>query len=82
MVKIQPEYPREALKAGKTGFVIIRLTVDERGNVLNLEVVDSKPGGIFIASAVRAVRKWKFKPRVINGDPVMQVGEVTIEFTQ
>ena len=35
---------------------------------------------IFDAAAIQAVLKWKFKPRVIDGVPVKQVGLTTIEF--
>ena len=80
LVKIQPKYPREALKAGKTGFVTVRLTVDEKGRVITATIQESRPPRIFDAAAIQAVLKWKFKPRVIDGVAVKQVGLTTIEF--
>ena len=80
LVKIQPKYPREALKGGKTGFVTVRLTVDEKGRVITAIIEESRPPRIFDAAAIQAVLKWKFKPRVIDGVPVKQVGLTTIEF--
>ena len=80
LVKIQPKYPREALKAGKTGFVTVRLTVDEKGRVISAVIEESRPPRIFDAAAIQAVLKWKFKPRVIDGVAVKQVGLTTIEF--
>ena len=80
LVKIQPKYPREALKGGKTGFVTVRLTVDEKGRVISAIIEESRPPRIFDAAAIQAVLKWKFKPRVIDGVPVKQVGLTTIEF--
>ena len=80
LVKIQPKYPREALKGGKTGFVTVRLTVDEKGRVISAIIEESRPPRIFDAAAIQAVLKWKFKPRVIDGVAVKQVGLTTIEF--
>ena len=70
----------EALKGGKTGFVTVRLTVDEKGRVISAIIEESRPPRIFDAAAIQAVLKWKFKPRVIDGVAVKQVGLTTIEF--
>ena len=80
LVKIQPKYPREALKGGKTGFVTVRLTVDEKGRVISATIEEASPPRIFDAAVIQAVLKWKFKPRVIDGVAVKQVGLTTIEF--
>ena len=82
LVKIQPKYPREALKEGKSGSVIVKLSVDEKGKVISAIIKESSPPRIFDAAAIQAVLKWKFKPRLIDGVPVKQAGLVTIEFTQ
>ena len=80
LVKIQPKYPREALKEGKTGFVTVKLTVDEKGTVTSAIIEEANPPKIFDAAVIQAVLKWKFKPRVIDGVAVKQVGLTTIEF--
>ena len=80
LVRISPRYPREALLAGKTGFVTIRLTVDEEGKVIDAVISESRPPRIFDRAALQAVLRWKFKPRVIDGVAVQQVGSTTIEF--
>ena len=80
LFRVQPTYPREALRAGKTGYVTVRITVDENGRVIEAKVVDSRPPRIFDAAAIKAVNKWKFKPRVVNGVAQQQVGETTIDF--
>ena len=82
LVKIQPKYPREALKDGKTGFVTVKLSVDEKGTVISAEIKESSPPRIFDAAVIEAVLKWKFKPRLIDQVPVKQAGLITIEFTQ
>jgi len=80
LVRIAPRYPREALVSGKTGFVTIKLTVDEDGKVIDAIISNSKPPKVFDKAALQAVLRWKFKPRVVNGVPVQQVGTTTIEF--
>ena len=80
LVRIAPRYPREALVSGKTGFVTIKLTVDEDGKVIDAVISNSRPPRIFDRAALQAVLRWKFKPRVVNGVPVKQVGTTTIEF--
>ena len=66
--------------SGKTGFVTIKLTVDEEGKVIDAVISESRPPRIFDRAALSAVLRWKFKPRVIDGVPVQQVGSTTIEF--
>ena len=80
LVRIAPRYPRDALMAGKTGYVTIQLTVDEEGKVINAVISESRPPRIFDRAALSAVLRWKFKPRVIDGVAVQQVGSTTIEF--
>ena len=43
-------------------------------------MLESKPKGLFEAAAVQAVLRWKFKPKVVNGQPVQQKGAQRIEF--
>ena len=52
----------------------------EKGRVISAIIEESRPPRIFDAAAIQAVLKWKFKPRVIDGVPVKQVGLTTIEF--
>ena len=80
LVKIQPNYPREALREGKTGIVTVKLTVDEKGTVTSAIIQEASPPRIFDAAVIEAVLKWKFKPRVIDGVAVKQAGLTTIEF--
>lgn len=50
------------------------------GSVRGAKVLDSKPRGVFEASAVQAVMRWKFKPKIKDGKPVEQKGSQKIEF--
>ncbi len=67
--KVLPIYPRFAQRIGKEGTVLLRLTLDENGNLKTVEVME-KAGHGFDESAVAAVRASRFKPAVSNGRPV------------
>jgi len=78
--RIPPQYPRDAARGGISGWVQLEVLVNADGSVRSARVVDSKPRGIFEASAVQAVMRWKFKPKIENGKPVEQRGSQKIEF--
>lgn len=67
IVKVAPVYPRRAQTRGIEGWVLLKFTVTETGSVINPQVVDAEPAGIFDKAAMRAVERFKYKPRVING---------------
>lgn len=74
IVKVQATYPRRALQRGIEGFVVVEFTVTQQGTVTNPIVVHAEPEGIFEESALEAVMKFKYKPRVIDGEPVAVEG--------
>ena len=80
LVRINPQYPRNELLAGVEGWVKVRFTVEADGSVSSPKVVESKPPRVFDSSALRAIKKWKFKPKVVNGIAVSQDGTQIIEF--
>lgn len=70
IVKVQPVYPRRALSRGIEGYVIVEFTVTKQGTTKNIRVVESKPSGVFDRAAVQAAAKFKYKPRVVDGQPI------------
>ena len=74
IVKVAPVYPRRALSRGITGYVIVEFTVDEKGNVVKPVVIEASPEGIFDQSAINAVLRFKYKPRLVNGEAVKVSG--------
>jgi protein TonB len=68
IVKVAPIYPRRALSRGIEGFVIVEFTVGKQGAVKDLFVVEANPADIFEQAALDAAAKFKYKPRVINGE--------------
>lgn len=68
IVKVAPVYPRRALQRGIEGFVIVEFTVNTIGAVKEPFVVEAQPEGIFDQAALDAAKKFKYKPRVVNGE--------------
>lgn len=69
IVKVSPVYPRRALSRGIEGFVIVEFTVSKQGSVKDIRVVEATPPDIFNQAAIDAALKFKYKPRVVNGEP-------------
>jgi len=66
--KVNPKYPREARDKRIQGDVILQATIDTKGNAGNLRPVQGDP--ILADAAIEAVKQWKYKPYVLNGEPV------------
>lgn len=80
VVVIRPMYPREAAMTGTEGWVKIEFTITEAGTVKDPSVIDAKPPRIFNREAIRAILKWKFKPRVVEGVAVERRATQVIDF--
>jgi len=80
IVRIEPQYPREALMDGISGWVDIEFTIEADGSVSDPKVINSNPRRLFDRNAVRAIYKWKFKPRIVDGKPVARRATQRLEF--
>jgi protein TonB len=78
--RIEPEYPEEAKRVGLEGHVILNVTVDERGNVADVAIVQGGPLGM-TEEAVEAVWKWKYEPSTLHGMPISLSFTVVVRFT-
>ena len=81
IVRIDPQWPREALVEGIEGYVVVEVTIGADGSVKDVRVIQSEPRRMFDRNVIRAVLKWKFKPRIINGVPVERKAIQILEFT-
>lgn len=75
-----PVYPIMARRLGKEGRVLLRLTIDEKGNLLNIEVLE-KAGYGFTEAALEAVKRSTFTPAKIGGKAVMSKALLSVRFT-
>lgn len=80
VVQVAPRMPRRAMRDGITGYVVVRITVNPDGTVKSATVEEAKPRGVFESTAISAIYKWKFKPKVVDGKPVQQDGIQRIDF--
>ena len=75
-----PTYPRNAIRLGREGYVLIEFDVDTDGSVLDPYVLESEPTGVFERSAIKAVRKWLFSPPSYK-DVSVKVNDVRAKVT-
>ena len=80
LYKFPPEYPRKAARSGEEGWVKIEFTITSQGEVDDPKVVASKPRRIFDRAALKAIRKWRFKPKTVDGIAVPRRAVQVIEF--
>ncbi len=81
VVRVPPTYPRRAKQAGIEGFVTMVVTIRPDGTVSNASVMEADPPRLFDEAALAAMRRWKFRPKIVDGTPVAQRARQTIEFT-
>ena len=74
-----PVYPAAARSMRTSGIVNVTVTIDEQGNVA--EVQNATGPSMLQSAAKDAIRKWRFKPFVRDGQPVKAVGYVSFNFT-
>lgn len=70
LVRIQPRYPTRAAIAGVEGEVLVGFTVTPTGAVKDVEIISASPKGYFEQEAKRTLKKWKFNPKIVDGNPV------------
>lgn len=76
-----PRYPYKAAQRGIEGWVRVAFDVTASGSVENVEVIESDPPGVFDMAASQAVSRWRFKPRMVNGEAVPGRASQVVEFT-
>jgi protein TonB len=79
-MRFPPRYPQRALMRHIEGKVVLRFTINPDGSVSDPEVIESEPPGYFEQSALRAIRRWQFHPKVVDGKAVTRKATQTISF--
>lgn len=67
VLRITPTYPSRASRRGIEGWVEVSFTITTTGATDNVQVVAEEPPGVFGRAATKAVRKWKYKPQMVDG---------------
>ena len=76
--RVQPAYPPLAKQARVQGAVEMRAIISKTGAIENLTVVSGHP--MLAASAVEAVRQWRYRPYLLNNEPIEVETEITVNF--
>jgi protein TonB len=74
VVRVEPIYPRQAAERQVEGWVTMQFDIGPSGSVQNVRVIGEEPKGVFGPAAVAAVKKWKYKPKVIDGKALVTKG--------
>lgn len=77
IVKIAPQYPRRAQERGVEGYVVLSYTVTKQGTVKDPVVIEAVPNSVFNKAAIKAALRYKYKPRVEDGEPIAVRGVKT-----
>ncbi len=80
--RVEPQYPVKAAQKGIEGWVDLAFNIDELGQVVDIEVVDSQPKRIFNRAARKALKRWKYKAKISKGKTIKTLGlSVRLDFT-
>jgi periplasmic protein TonB len=76
----KPEFPTNASARGLDGWVDVQFTVKRDGTTGDIAVIGAQPVGVFEAVTIDAVRKWRYRPVMRNGQPVDQRAQQRVRF--
>ena len=76
--RVQPVYPPLARQARIQGPVRLRAIISKAGTIENLVVLAGHP--MLVAAALEAVRQWRYRPYLLNNDPIEVESEITVNF--
>jgi protein TonB len=74
LVRVLPQYPPRASSRGIEGWVLVEFTISAAGTVKDPIIIDSEPSSIFDRAMLRAIRKWKYRPKIVDGVAVERAG--------
>ena len=77
--KVPPTYPPLARQARIQGTVVLQATISKEGSIENLQLISGHP--MLAPAAIEAVKQWKYKPYLLNGEPVEVETQVQVNFT-
>lgn len=80
--QVPPRYPQRALRRRQQGKVVVEFMINEMGSVKpgSAVIVKSTPPGVFDKAVLRAIQRWRFKTRIVNGQPVPFKARQELEF--
>jgi protein TonB len=73
---LAPAYPNTAINRGFDGYVIVGFRGSASGSVFDAFIIESEPSSIFDRSAMKAISKFKYKAKMVDGKPAAIAGQV------
>jgi protein TonB len=77
--RVQPVYPSLARQARISGEVVLQAIIGKDGTIQNLHVLSGHP--MLVQIAMDAVRQWRYKPYLLNGEPVEVDTQIKVNFS-
>ncbi|MFZ0808130.1 MAG: TonB family protein [Candidatus Sulfotelmatobacter sp.] len=77
--KVNPVYPPLARQARIQGTVVLQAQISKDGTIQNLQLISGHP--MLAPAAIEAVKQWKYRPYLLNGEPVEVETQVQVNFT-
>lgn len=77
--KVQPVYPALARAARIQGAVVLQAVISRQGAIENLKVLTGQP--MLVPAAIEAVRQWRYRPYILNNQPVEVETQITVNFS-
>jgi TonB family protein len=78
VTKVPPQYPDDAKHARVQGQVVLQALIDKNGDVEKLTLISGHP--LLASAAIEAVKQWKYKPYLLNGQPVAVETQIVVSF--
>jgi protein TonB len=77
--RVQPVYPPLARAARIQGVVELQATISRQGTIEHLQVLQGHP--MLVRAAVEAVQRWRYRPYILNGEPMEVETQITVRFS-
>ena len=77
--RVQPLYPPIARTAGIEGQVVLQAVISKEGTIENLRVLSGHP--MLVRAAIDAVSQWRYRPYILNNEPVEVETQITVNFS-
>lgn len=77
--RVEPPYPTLARAARVQGDVVLKAIIDKNGDIQDLQLISGHP--MLVPAAIAAVKQWRYKPYLLNGQPVEVETTITVIFT-
>lgn len=78
--RVAPQYPQNAAMIGNDGLIKLKFRITKDGHVDDITVEKGKQGSAFAKAAIKAVSQWRYKPRIVNGEPEPSYSHFQVNF--